>query len=309
MEPKVFVIIVTYKGKQWYDRCFTSLRESTLPVQTIVVDNASNDGTVEYIRENYPEIILMENKENMGFGKGNNLALRYAYEHGCDYTFLLNQDAWLDDNAMIETLVGLSEQHPEYGILCPMHLSPDKASLNMMLEKSDNRCSMQMLSDLYCGASKEVYETDYVNAAAWLLPRTTLSILGGFDPLIFLYGEDDDYVNRAHFHGLKVGVSLDARVVHDHKFNKKGDLFEMSDKYARKSELEDLELLLNINKRFDYHALRRYYFRKYLKGFFSGNRALKRFASYRFKFIGQMRKGIEFSRKMNKIKQPNWIIG
>ena len=90
---KLFVIIVTYKGKQWYDRCFTSLRESTLPVQTIVVDNASNDGSVEYIKEHYPEIHLIESEENLGFGKGNNLAIRYAYEHGCDYVFLLNQDA------------------------------------------------------------------------------------------------------------------------------------------------------------------------------------------------------------------------
>ena len=307
MEKKVYVIIVTYKGMQWYDRCLTSLRASTIPVQTIVVDNASNDGSVEYIRENYPEIILIESEENLGFGKGNNLALRYAYEHGCDYVFLLNQDAWLDDNTTIETLVRLSEQHPEYGIISPMHLSPDKASLNMMLEKSDNRCSKQILSDLYCGTPKEVYETNYVNAAAWLLPRSTLSILGGFDPLIFLYGEDDDYVNRAHFHGLKVGISLDAKVIHDHKFSKTGDLFEMSDKYARKSEREDLELLLNLNQRFDYHALRWYYFRKYLKGLLSGNRALKEFAGYRFKFIGQMRKGIEYSRKKNRIKQPNWI--
>ena len=90
---KVFVIIVTYKGKRWYDRCFGSLRQSTIPLQTIVVDNASNDGTVDYIRENYPEIYLIESKENLGFGKGNNLGLRYALDHGCDYVFLLNQDA------------------------------------------------------------------------------------------------------------------------------------------------------------------------------------------------------------------------
>ena len=85
MDLKLFVIIVTYKGKQWYDRCFTSLRESTVPVQTIVVDNASEDGSVEYIREHYPEIVLMENKENLGFGQANNLAMRYALDHDCDY--------------------------------------------------------------------------------------------------------------------------------------------------------------------------------------------------------------------------------
>ena len=189
---KLFVIIVTYKGKQWYDRCFTSLRESTLPVQTIVVDNASNDGSVEYIKEHYPEIHLIESEENLGFGKGNNLAIRYAYEHGCDYVFLLNQDAWLDDADVLNKLVTLSQRHPEYGIISPMHISPDKQSLNMMLEYGNTVYSRRILSDLYCGTVKEIYQTNYVNAAAWLLPRKTLSELGGFDPLIFHYGEDDD---------------------------------------------------------------------------------------------------------------------
>ena len=198
---KLFVIIVTYKGKQWYDRCFTSLRESTLPVQTIVVDNASNDGSVEYIKEHYPEIHLIESKENLGFGKGNNLALRYAYEQGCDYVFLLNQDAWLDDPDVLNRLVSLSQKHPEYGIISPMHIAPDKRSLNMMIEYGNTAYSKRMLSDLYCGTVKEIYQTNYVNAAAWLLPRKTLSELGGFDPLIFHYGEDDDYLNRARYHG------------------------------------------------------------------------------------------------------------
>ena len=148
---KVYVIIVTYKGRQWYDKCFASLRDSTIPVQTIVVDNASNDGTVEYIREHYPEIHLIESKENLGFGKGNNLALRYAYEHDCDYVFLMNQDTWLTDVDTISKLVDLSQRYPDYGIISPMHVSPDKQSLNMMWEHGSTVCTERILSDLYCG--------------------------------------------------------------------------------------------------------------------------------------------------------------
>ena len=92
---KIFVIIVTYKGHQWYERCFASLCNSEYPVQTIVIDNASNDGTVEYIRKYFPEIHLIESKENLGFGRANNIGMRYALDHGCDYVFLLNQDAAL----------------------------------------------------------------------------------------------------------------------------------------------------------------------------------------------------------------------
>ena len=58
MTPNIFVIIVTYKGMRWYDKCFSSLRESTLPVHTIVVDNTPGEEEANYIREHYPEIVF-----------------------------------------------------------------------------------------------------------------------------------------------------------------------------------------------------------------------------------------------------------
>jgi GT2 family glycosyltransferase len=61
-KPVLFPIIVTYKGQRWYEQCFNSLRQSTVPVQTIVVDNASNDGTVEYIKNNIRRFILLNRK-------------------------------------------------------------------------------------------------------------------------------------------------------------------------------------------------------------------------------------------------------
>lgn len=301
---KIFVIVVTYKGKQWYDRCFTSLRESTIPVQTIVVDNASDDGTVEYIREHYPEIHLMVSKENLGFGRGNNLALKYAYERNCDYVFLLNQDAWLEDKDAIKKLVDISEKHPDFGIISPMHLSADKKRLNMAIGYNDRNCLKRMLSDLYCGTMKDIYETDYVNAAGWLLPRKTLSTMGGFDPLIFHYGEDDDYLNRARYHGLKIGVCPGAIIVHDHKA---GEETDWSRQLVRKSCLEDTEIFLDLNKSFDYHALRFYYLRKYIKDRLFGNKSGGENALFKFKYIKCMRSSIEHSRKLNSKKQPNWI--
>ena len=91
---KIFVVIVTYKGKQWYDKCFQSLRESTIPVQIVVVDNTPGDEDAKYIKTHFPEVHLIKMNENLGFGKANNLGMRYALDNGCDYVFLLNQDAW-----------------------------------------------------------------------------------------------------------------------------------------------------------------------------------------------------------------------
>ena len=95
MSVKLFVIIVTYKGQQWYDRCFGSLRRSSIPVTPVVIDNASSDGSVAYIREHFPESVVFEESENLGFAKANNIGMRYALDQGADYVLLLNQDAWL----------------------------------------------------------------------------------------------------------------------------------------------------------------------------------------------------------------------
>ena len=69
---KIFSIIVTYNGMRWYDRCLGSLRNSELPVETIVIDNASSDDSVNYIKANFPEVHLIESNENLGFAKANN---------------------------------------------------------------------------------------------------------------------------------------------------------------------------------------------------------------------------------------------
>ena len=303
--PKIFVIVVTYKGKQWYDRCFTSLRNSTIPVQTIVVDNASNDGTVEYIKENYPEILLIESKENLGFGKGNNLALKYAYGHECDYVFLLNQDAWLDKDDTLEQLVEVAKKHPEYAIVSPMHLAADKNYICMAIGLKSNNCLRRLLSDMYCrGQLDEIYETDYINAAGWLLPRRTLDMLGGFDPLIFHYGEDDDYQNRVHFHGLKIGICPNITMIHDHQ----SDSIEFCRKLLVQANRNGLAELLNLNIKFDYYALRMLYLKMYFKAVMKRDSKLKDYAMYRYKYIKEMRKKIEYSRKQNSIKQPNWIV-
>ena len=214
---KVFIIIVTYNGKQWYDRCFTSLRLSELPVQIVVVDNASSDDTVEYIHTHFPEVYLMASEVNLGFGQGNNKGIRYALENDADYVFLLNQDAWIEPDT-ISKLLFVHKENPQYGILSPMHVNADKTSIEKGLINyvADLKITdPQWICDLYFGRLKDVYDTYYVNAAAWLLPRKTLEIVGGFDPIFFHYGEDDNYMHRVKYHGMKIGICPQARIVHD----------------------------------------------------------------------------------------------
>lgn len=212
---KIFVIVVTYKGQQWYDRCFGSLRESTIPVQTIAVDNTPGEEDAENIKAHFPEVHIIKTKENLGFGRANNLGMRYALDNGCDYVFLLNQDAWLDTPDALEKLVGIYEQHPEYGILSPMHLNIRKDGLVMefFCRQPNNQ---KLIGDLYLNQLSDVYDTQYIHAAAWMLSRKTLETIGGFNPLYVHYGEDDDYLHRVIYHKMKIGVCPAARIVHDH---------------------------------------------------------------------------------------------
>lgn len=214
---KIFVVVVTYNGKQWYDQCFGSLRTSELPVNVVVIDNASSDDTVSYIKQDYPEVHLIKSDINLGFGQANNKGMRYALEHDADYVFLLNQDAWIEPNTL-STLIDVHKKIPEYGILSPMHLNAKKTQIEKGLLGHltyHAHINLELISDFYIGMKKEIYDVREVNAAAWLLPRHTLQTIGGFDPIFFHYGEDDNYLSRVLFHGLKVGIVPKVTICHD----------------------------------------------------------------------------------------------
>lgn len=296
---KIFVIIVTYKGHQWYERCFTSLRNSEYPVQTIVIDNASNDGTVEYIREHFPEIHLIESKENLGFGRANNLGMRYALDHGCDYVFLLNQDAWVETNTLGE-LVRIHQTYPNYGLLSPMHINAEKDHLNILLD--DSKLNYELLSDLYFKTPKDVYTITYANAAAWLLPRKTLETIGGFCPMFFYCGEDDDYMNRLKFHKIQMGICPSFRIVHDSKYR-----LNESARLASKAAREGLYEILNINIKNEPINLFCYYLRKWILNFLRSDNNARKYCAEKIKFIGSNLRNLKDIRSKHRTRSTHWL--
>ncbi len=208
----IYIIIVTYNGLNWIDSCLKSC--GNYPV--IVVDNASTDDTVSFIETNYPHVILLKQATNLGFGQANNIGIRYALDHGAEHVFLLNQDAYLVED-VLEQLLRFQQSHTDYGILSPIHLTGNQQKLdrnfsNYMLKEKTG----QFYSDFVLGnALAPVYEIPFVNAAAWLVSKTCLETVGGFDPLFFHYGEDDNYCQRVQYHGFKIGVLPKVYAIHD----------------------------------------------------------------------------------------------
>lgn len=304
---KIFVIIVTYKGKRWYDKCFGSLRESTIPVQTIVVDNTPEDEDATYIKEHFPEVHIIKTNENLGFGKANNIAMRYALDHGCDYVFLLNQDAWVESDTF-ERLVAIHQRHPEYGLLGPVQVNAEKTKVLdgviQFLINPDN-CNKQLFSDLIMRPNDmdEVYPVAEINAAAWLLPRKTLEIVGGFDPIFLHYGEDWNYLSRVLYHGFKVGLTPALHVVHDcteHVERKEG--YGMTfDKWLlqRATDITYPDTLVD--------DMMKEYRREAIIKFLSGHKQTFLKAKNCYRYLKAHRAEIKASREQNKKKEANWL--
>ncbi len=208
---KIFVIVVTYNGVEWIEQCLNSLIPSTVPINSIVVDNCSLDETVFLIKEKFQKTHLVENSVNYGYGKANNQGIEIALREGADYIILLNQDAWIEPDT-IEKLIDVSIKHPEYGVLSPLQLYSPTGDLDYMFRKYLMNKEINNLTELN---KKEIIEIPFVNAAIWLLPVRTVNEIGGFDPIFPHYGEDNDFIRRVHYRKYKVGVVPDAIGYHD----------------------------------------------------------------------------------------------
>ena len=212
---KVLVIIVTYNGMKWLGRCLSSVRESSLKADIFVVDNGSTDGSVEYIRSNFPEARLQVAERNLGFGAANNMGLRYAIDKGYEFVYLLNQDAWLEDETL-RLLVDASESNPDYGILSPLQVNGTSSALDTNFSRFYPESLPQFPSVV--PMPEGVCEVRFAMAAHWLMTRRCLLTVGLFSPTFFHYGEDSNYVDRLHYHRLKIGIVPRAIAIHDREF-------------------------------------------------------------------------------------------
>jgi len=302
---KIYAIIVTHNGMQWYDRCFHSLQQSEVPVQIIVIDNASSDETVNYIKKKYPEIILIDAKENLGFAKANNLGLKYALEHAADYVFLLNQDAWLNQTNTISALIEQSKSNSDYAVLSPLQLygSANKIEQEVLMYFARNaKSNDDFISDLYFNRLKDLYTIPYACAVCWLLPISTVKNIGGFDPLFYHYGEDDNYIQRVKYWGCKIGICPKVSISHD---------VENRTKEYRENNLDWRKYLLislgDINSELNIHKLLKAKWKTVLIQVIRLNKKLLKQSYPEYKYLKGIRSALINSRTHNKEKKANWL--
>lgn len=210
---KILVILITYNSQKWIRKNLRSIfaDSDTVSLDVYIVDNGSTDDTVNIIKKEFPRVLLQESKENLGFGKANNLAFSYALKNQYDYVFLVNHDGWLLpkfwENA---SLILSNPQYVNYGLLSPVHYDETERELDFGFKR-------YIGNQLKNSEDREVIDVDLINGAFLFISRECLIEAKGFDPIFFFYGEDIDLCLRAKRKGYKIGVMKNAYVVHDRR--------------------------------------------------------------------------------------------
>lgn len=205
MLSKVAIIILNWNGKKDTIECLESLKHITYPnYEILLVDNGSTDGSVEYFRERYPDIEIIENEKNMGYAEGNNVGIRRVMKNGADYMLLLNNDTVVDPEFLGE-LVNVAENNLRIGFAGPKvyyyNYDQKKDIINFAGGKLDmwkGRTYHIGLNEVDSGQYDEIKEVDYVEGSCLLLRKEVIKEIGLLDPVYFAYWEENDLCMRGN---------------------------------------------------------------------------------------------------------------
>ena len=219
--PQISIVIVNYNVKQLLLQCLRSVYSKTnesVFIETIVIDNDSKDDSVFAVLQEFPQVILIENKFNAGFPAANNQGFQIAKGK---YIFMLNPDTELLDNSLA-MLFNYMEGHKEISLIAPMLVNPDKSRqlsvwrfpsmwylfcethyLNFFLDKKN-----YLDKDL-----NKPFEAESFSGAAIFFRKNIFDKIGMLDETMF-WIEDTEFCYRAHHAGLKLLYYPDAKILH-----------------------------------------------------------------------------------------------
>jgi N-acetylglucosaminyl-diphospho-decaprenol L-rhamnosyltransferase len=281
----VSVVVVTWNALPWLEQCLESVRGR----EVVVVDHGSTDGTVDFVRERFPEVRLIE-QENKGMGGGNNAGMRAVDGR---YFFLLNSDAWVVGDAL-DRLVEFADEHPEAAVVGPKLLNTDGtlqrsvrgeptlwrlATEYLFIRKLAPRS--KRLNPLYRGDfdHDRVAEVDWLFGPALLVRREAADAVGLFDEDFFMFSEEVDWMTRFRRAGWKVLFFPGTQVVHVGGASHGGNLYVENlrghlrwfDKHRGAKEAERVRKLLLWSLRLRALVLRRQQYRDGVRFLSSGN--------------------------------------
>lgn len=226
-EPLVSVLIVSYNVREYLLQCVEAVYTSgDVPLEVVVVDNASKDGSADALAEKFPQAHLVRMRKNAGFGKANNAGLEHCRGR---FVLLLNPDVEVGAHCL-GALADFLLVRPDVGAVGPRLMRPDGR-----LDQACRRGFPTPSTAFYrvSGLSKvfphsrtfnrynmghlppdRAHEIDSGTAACLMLRKVAIDRIGLFDPAFFMYGEDLDLCYRLKQHGWKVYYLPSAEAVH-----------------------------------------------------------------------------------------------
>jgi GT2 family glycosyltransferase len=222
------IIIVNYNVKEFLQNLLHSISKSSNQIkrEIIVVDNASNDGSVEFIKDNFPEVNLIANKFNLGFSKANNIGMKQAKGK---YILLINPDTLVSEDTF-EKMISFFETNPLVGLAGCKILNPE-GTLQLACRRSfpgpwTSFCKVSGLSNLFPKSRlfakynltyldpDQTYEVDAISGSFMMFRKELYERIGGLDEKFFMYGEDLDFCYRTQKSGFKVYYVHSTQIIH-----------------------------------------------------------------------------------------------
>jgi len=227
------VILVNYNGRRFLEPCLESLinENRLIPLEIIFVDNASTDGSAEFVKRYFSDVTVIRNKKNAGFSRANNRGFAYS---GADLILFLNTDTVVEPGAL-KKMVDWMNTHPDTGALGPVLYGSDdryqvsfggrRTFVSELLEKTllntVRRKKIARMARTRKSRRKKTprvirsKKTVWLSGAALLVRRDAFVEAGGFDENYFLYFEDIDVCYRIGQEGWKVKVLPRVRIYHE----------------------------------------------------------------------------------------------
>jgi hypothetical protein len=205
-QPRVTFVILNWNEADLTIDCLKSLYAQYYSnIAIIVVDNGSMDDSCHRIKAQFPGVILIENGENVGYSKGNNIGIKQALINGADYVFLINNDTVVDKD-MLNHLVEVSESDPDVGITGPTMLYFDEPDViwcagNHIDWRTGNTIRISDAEHITKVEGSPPRHVDFITSCAVCIKRAVFDEIGLIDERFFIYYDETDWFTRARSAG------------------------------------------------------------------------------------------------------------
>lgn len=246
MNPKVGIVLVNYNGENFQYDCIKTIKDMNYKnYEIIIVDNDSKDDSIKIVKENFPDVIIIETSENNGVAKGNNIGIREAIKRNCEYILLLNNDTEVDVDMLTQLLKKASENTM---VTCKMYYYKP----SNMIWCAGGKLNWSRGTTIHFGEGEidngqfdDGKYIEYTPTCCLLIHKNIFQKVGLMDEKYFMYYDDTDFLVRCNNKGIKTWYEPNAKLWHKVSSSSGGALSKISIYYGDRNRLYFIDKYYN----------------------------------------------------------------